>query len=73
MKELAFLRPGHNGFRLVCQEDAYIKEFVRYIHLNPVRSAMIRSLKELNRSLHCEHSAVMGRKFEMSPPIRHQK
>ena len=47
---------------IVCQEDAYLKELVRYIHLNPVRAGIIQSLKELNRYAYCGHSAVMGKK-----------
>ena len=47
---------------IVCQEDAYLKELVRYIHLNPVRAGIIQSLKELNSYPYCGHSAVMGKK-----------
>jgi len=34
---------------IVCQEDSYLKELVRYIHLNPVPAGMIADLKALNR------------------------
>jgi len=47
---------------IVCQKDAYLKEFVRYIHLNPVRAGIIQNLKKLNRYAYCGHSAVMGKK-----------
>jgi len=47
---------------IVCQEDAYLKELVRYIHLNPVRAGIVENLKGLNRYPYCGHSAVMGRK-----------
>ena len=47
---------------IVCQEDAYLKELVRYIHLNPVRAGIVPGLKELNRYPYCGHSALMGRK-----------
>jgi len=46
---------------IVCQEDAYLKKLVRYIHLNPVRAGIIQSLNELNRYAYCGHSAVMGK------------
>jgi REP element-mobilizing transposase RayT len=46
---------------IVCQEDVYLKELVRYIHLNPVRSGIVSDLNELNRHPFCGHSALMGR------------
>jgi len=47
---------------IVCQEDAYLKELVRYIHLNPVRAGMVEDLTALNRYPYCGHSVVMGKK-----------
>jgi len=47
---------------IVCQEEAYLKELVRYIHLNPVRAGIVENLKALNRYPYCGHSAVMGKK-----------
>jgi len=46
---------------IVCQEDVYLRELVRYIHLNPVRAGMVESIKALNRYLYCGHGAVMGK------------
>ena len=34
---------------IICQEDVYFKELVRYIHLNPIRAGIIPDLKELNK------------------------
>jgi putative transposase len=45
---------------IVCQEDVYLKELVRYIHLNPVRAGIIPGLKELNKHPYCGHSTVIG-------------
>jgi len=47
---------------IVCQEDAYLQELVRYIHLNPLRAKIVVSLKELDRYSYCGHSALMGKK-----------
>jgi len=47
---------------IVCQEDAYLKELVRYIHLNPVRAGIVPEIKELNKYPYCGHSALMGKK-----------
>jgi len=46
---------------IICQEDAYLQELVRYIHLNPVRAGIARDVKELNRYPYSGHSALMGR------------
>jgi len=46
---------------IVCQEDAYLKELVRYIHLNPVRAGIVPGIKELNRYPYCGHSVLMGK------------
>ncbi len=46
---------------IVCQEDAYFSELVRYIHLNPVRAGMVGTLSELNGYPYTGHSAIVGR------------
>jgi putative transposase len=44
---------------ILCQEDAYLKELVRYIHLNPLRAGTVRTLEELDRYPYCGHSYLM--------------
>ena len=34
---------------IVCQQDVYLRELVRYIHLNPIRAGIVRTLTELNK------------------------
>jgi REP element-mobilizing transposase RayT len=46
---------------IICQENVYFKELVRYIHLNPVRARIVQDLKELNKYPYCGHSALMGK------------
>jgi putative transposase len=46
---------------IICQEDAYLLELVRYIHLNPLRAKIVVDLKEMNRYPYCGHSALMGK------------
>jgi REP element-mobilizing transposase RayT len=46
---------------IICQEDAYLLELVRYIHLNPLRGKIVVDLEELNRYPYSGHSALMGR------------
>lgn len=59
-------RYGHlfqNRYKsIVCEEDAYFKELVRYIHLNPLRAGIVASMRELDRYAWCGHSTVMGKK-----------
>ena len=47
---------------IVCEEDAYFLELVRYIHLNPIRSGMVKNMSELERYPWCGHRAIMGRR-----------
>ena len=42
---------------ILCEEDTYLLELVRYIHLNPVRARVIGDMEELNTYPLCGHSA----------------
>jgi len=46
---------------ILCQENRYLKELVRYIHLNPLRANLASDLKTLDRYRWCGHSAIMGK------------
>jgi REP element-mobilizing transposase RayT len=46
---------------ILCQEDAYLLELVRYIHLNPLRAGLVSSIHQLDRYRYCGHSALMGK------------
>jgi putative transposase len=45
---------------IVCQEDRYLLELVRYIHLNLIRAGLVKDMGSLNRSPWSGHSALMG-------------
>lgn len=45
----------------LCQEDSYLKELVRYIHLNPLRAGLVKDMNELDSYPWCGHSVIMGR------------
>jgi REP element-mobilizing transposase RayT len=47
---------------IICQEDAYFKELVRYIHLNPIRGELVQGLSNLNTYRYSGHSTLMGKK-----------
>jgi len=58
-------RHGHlfqNRYKsILCQEGVYLKELVRYIHLNPLRAKIVDDLKQLDSYAFCGHSALMER------------
>ena len=58
-------RYGHlfqNRYKsIVCQEEAYLRELVRYIHLNLLGARIVKDLSGLNRSPWSGHSALMGK------------
>lgn len=45
---------------IICQEDAYLRELVRYIHLNPLRAKLVSDISALNRYPYSGHSALLG-------------
>ncbi|RLC29031.1 transposase [Candidatus Woesebacteria bacterium] len=59
-------RVGHlfqNRYKsILCQEDAYLLELVRYIHLNPIRAKIVPDLKFLDKYAYSGHAAIMGKK-----------
>ena len=46
---------------ILCQEDPYLKELVRYIHLNPLRAGLVGDMKQLDRHPWCGHSVLMNK------------
>jgi putative transposase len=58
-------RHGHlfqNRYKsILCQEDTYLLELVRYIHLNPLRVKLVQSLAETDKYPYSGHSALMGK------------
>jgi putative transposase len=44
----------------VCDEEAYLLELVRYIHLNPLRGRLVVSVAALGRFPYSGHSALLG-------------
>jgi putative transposase len=59
-------RHGHlfqNRYRsILCQEDTYLLELVRYIHLNPLRAGLVGDYAELCRYRYCGHRQLLARK-----------
>ena len=57
-------RAGHlfqNRYKsIVCEDDPYLLELTRYIHLNPVRAGIVGDVEELNEYPWTGHSVIMG-------------
>ena len=58
-------RSGHlfqNRYKsIVCEEDSYLLELVRYIHLNPLRVGLVESLDDLDSYQWSGHAVIMGK------------
>ena len=48
---------------IICQEDRYLKELVRYIHLNPLRAKLVFDISKLSQYTYCGHSVLMDKKI----------
>lgn len=46
---------------ILCQEDAYLQELTRYIHLNPLRAKLVESIGDLDGYGYCGHGVIMDR------------
>ena len=66
-------RSGHlfqNRYKsVVCEEDPYLLELIRYIHLNPLRAGLVNDLKELDKYPWTGHSAILGRRQNSLVPM----
>ena len=58
-------RSGHlfqNRYKsVVCEEDPYLLELIRYIHLNPLRAGLVEDLNALDKYPWTGHSTILGR------------
>ena len=58
-------RYGHlfqNRYKsIICEEDPYLLELTRYIHLNPLRGGIVKDMNELDVHPWTGHAVIMGR------------
>lgn len=58
-------RVGHlfqNRYKsILCDEDTYLLALIRYIHLNPVRAHIVKTIEELDHYAWSGHSAIVGK------------
>ncbi len=51
----------HNRYKsILCQEETYLLELVRYIHLNPVRGGLVKGVEGLQKYRWSGHSVITG-------------
>lgn len=59
-------RTGHlfqNRYKsIVCDEQSYLLELVRYIHLNPLRAGLVKTLEELEDFPYTGHGILLGKR-----------
>ena len=57
-------RHGHlfqNRYKsILCDEEVYFKELIRYVHLNPLRAGLVDNLAGLDRYPWCGHAFVVN-------------
>lgn len=58
-------RTGHlfeNRYKsILCDEDKYLLALVRYIHLNPLRANIVKTIEELDGYPFCGHRTIVGK------------
>jgi putative transposase len=58
-------RTGHlfeNRYKsILCDEDNYLLALVRYIHLNPLRAGIVKTIEELDRYPWSGHRTIIGK------------
>lgn len=58
-------RVGHlfqNRYKdIICQEDIYLRELIRYIHLNAIRANIVESIAELNKFKYSSHRFLLNK------------
>ncbi len=58
-------RTGHlfeNRYKsILCEEERYLLALVRYIHLNPIRAKVVKTLKDLDRYAWSGHRMILGK------------
>jgi REP-associated tyrosine transposase len=58
-------RYGHlfqNRYKsIVCEDDPYLLELTRYIHLNPLRAGLVERIADLRRYAWTGHATILGK------------
>lgn len=66
-------RSGHlfqNRYKsIVCEEETYLLELIRYIHLNPLRAGLVENLGALEQHPWCGHAEILDENRKSEPAI----
>ena len=46
---------------ILCQEDSYLLELLRYIHLNPLRAGIVKDIRSLDNYKWSGHGVIIGK------------
>ena len=49
---------------ILCDADSYLLQLVRYIHLNPLKARMVKTVSELDRYRWTGHAGLLGRHLQ---------
>jgi REP element-mobilizing transposase RayT len=59
-------RSGHlfqNRYKsIICEEDTYLLELIRYIHLNPLRAHLVTDMASLAEYPWCGHAEILAKR-----------
>jgi len=70
-------RSGHlfqNRYKsVICEEEPYLMELIRYIHLNPLRAKVVKDLKELDKYPWTGHSTLLEKRKDPLIPKQPDK
>lgn len=62
-----YQRAGHlfqNRYKsILCEEEPYLLELIRYIHLNPLRAGLVPDLESLDRYRWSGHAVLLGHRI----------
>src|SRR4030042_7025418 len=65
---LKYRRSGYlfqNRYKSIgCEEEPYLLELVRYVHLNPLRAGMVGGVEQLEGFSWCGHGVLTGTGFD---------
>ena len=51
----------HNRYKsILCEEELYLLELVRYIHLNPLRAGIVKEYQALKKYPYTGHGGILG-------------
>lgn len=47
---------------IITQDQFYLEELIRYVHLNPIRAGICKTMSDLDQYPWCGHSALIGKR-----------